>query len=105
MTNRKTAAIVPFPTGALGRSRTCTTAGILAILLSLSACQSAMSQLDPMGAWDDGGVRLASSRWGGYPSRLRPLDLTLEPGVPFGGCLVIETVKLGAAETGSGLIC
>ena len=78
---------------------------VLAALLSLGACQSALTGMSPAGGWEDGATQFASARPGIHGSRLRPLELTLEPGVPFGGCLVIETVPLGSAEAGSGLIC
>ncbi len=83
-----------------GRGRAHGIGLLLAAMLCLSACQSASGP----GA-GDGGAVLTSSRWGGHGKRLRPLDLTLAPGVPFGGCLVVENVKLGDAEAGPGLVC
>jgi hypothetical protein len=78
---------------------------LLAVLLVLGGCQSPIMG-DSQGVdWNDAGVSLAAAHRGGRTARLRPLDLTLEPGVPFGGCIVIDPVKLGDAETGTGLIC
>ncbi len=91
--------------GVSAQGRKAVTPLVLAALLSLGACQSALTGMTPAGGWEDGATQFASARPGVHGSRLRPLELTLEPGVPFGGCLVIETVQLGGAEAGSGLIC
>ena len=71
-------------------------AGYLAMLLALNACQS--GTVIGQGDGGDGGGEQIASFHGRHLARLRPLDLTLEPGVPFSGCLVIESVKLGDAE-------
>ena len=33
------------------------------------------------------------------------MDLTLSPGVIYGGCLVVESVKQDHADFGLGLVC
>ena len=73
----------------------------LAVLLAVSGCQSVLS---PDG-WDHGGVSYASARRGDVGNRLKPMDLTLSPGVSYGGCLVVESVKQDHADFGLGLVC
>ena len=73
----------------------------LALLLTASGCQSVLTP----DAWDNGGVAYASAHRGDYASRLKPMDLTLSPGVTYSGCLVVESVKQDHADFGLGLVC
>lgn len=50
-------------------------------------------------------MNYASARRGGIGNRVKPLDLTLEPGVTYGGCLVVESVQQDNADFGLGLVC
>ena len=73
----------------------------LGVLLAVSGCQSVLAP----DAWDHGGISYASARRGDYGNRLKPMDLTLSPGVTYGGCLVVESVKQDNADFGLGLVC
>ena len=94
-----------LPASFLGRvsngSRVARLAWGLAVLLTASGCQSVL----PPEAWDNGGAAYASSHRGDYASRLKPMYLTLSPGVTYGGCLVVESVKQDHADFGLGLVC
>ncbi len=84
-----------------GGQRAARQAWALAVLLAVSGCQSVLTP----DAWDHGGVSYASARRGDYGNRLKPMDLTLSPGVTYGGCLVVESVKQDHADFGLGLVC
>ena len=73
----------------------------LAALLLVSGCQSGLSE----SAGDSSGMNYASAQRGGIGNRLQPMDLTLQPGVPYGGCLVVESVRQDNADFGLGLVC
>ena len=99
-----------LPAGSLGRAagvrissgwRAARLAWGLGVLLAVSGCQSVLAP-DP---WDHGGVSYASARRGDYGNRLKPMDLMLSPGVTYGGCLVVESVKQDHADFGLGLVC
>lgn len=76
----------------------------LAALLLVSGCQSGFSG-QPGSAGNSSGMNYASARRGGIGNRVKPLDLTLEPGVTYGGCLVVESVQQDNADFGLGLVC
>ncbi len=101
MTQDRFAGDLPAGSPARISGRVARLACVLAALMVVSGCQSALAP----DAWDHGEVNYASARRGGFANRAKPLDLTLEPGVTYDGCLVVESVKQENAQFGLGLVC
>ena len=73
----------------------------LAVILAVSGCQSTAGP----DILDHGGVSYTSARTGAIGNQLKPLTLTLSPGVTYAGCLVVESVTQDHADFGLGLVC